>query len=198
MGNIKPSMSFMLKWANIVLDSSKQSKNKSRKYLMSSRLRVLMNYTYGEDEVVRRWLIGEMPLKGLRCSRACRMFIANLTWGLTIGTWCCLCDHALLTPINSHVNKQHQYLTQRLLSELGELLYWSLYSHFNSSVSYKRSRMHTTLTLSECGWWEKGGLDLFCLVIIDHWHSHQMEMTPKIVKKFLFLTHFCNIKRKQY
>lgn len=71
-----------------------------------------------------------------------------LTLGLTIGVWCCLCDHAPLTPINSHVNKQHQYLTHRSLSVLAELPYWSFRSHFNSSISYKRSKTLKALTLA--------------------------------------------------
>jgi len=84
-----------------------------------------------------------------------------LTWGLTIGIWCCLYDHAPLTPINSHVNKRHQYLTHRPLSVPVELLYWSLHSPFNSSISYKRSKMLKALTLAEGGWWARE-LNLFC------------------------------------
>lgn len=75
-----------------------------------------------------------------------------LTLGLTIGVWCCLDDHAPLTPINSHVNKQHQCLTHGSLFVLAELPYWSLRSNFNSSISYKRSKTLKVLTLAEGGW----------------------------------------------
>lgn len=112
--------------------------------------------------------------------------------GLAIGTWCCLSDHALLTPINSHVNKQHQYLTHSVLSVPGELLYWSLYYHFNSSISYKRSKMHTALTLAECGWWGRE-LDLFCWCSVNAsaliwWKGHK-----ELLQSFHFW-HFCNTK----
>lgn len=101
------------------------------------------------------------PLKDWDVTEHAKCLCLTLTRGLTIGTWCCLCDHAFLTSINSHVNKQDQYLTHSLLSVPGELLYWSLYYHFNSSISHKRSKMHTALTLTECGWWGRE-LDLFC------------------------------------
>lgn len=102
-----------------------------------------------------------------------------LTWGLTIGIWCCLSDHAPLTPINSHVNKRHQYLANRPLSVLPQLLHWSLHSNFNSSISYKRSRMLEALTLAEGFWWAKE-LNLFCWCLAAAtapigWNGHQKE-----------------------
>lgn len=54
-----------------------KAKNIKPKRLMSSRLHVLITRTSGGDEVPSGWIIGEELLKGLRCYRACQMFIAN-------------------------------------------------------------------------------------------------------------------------
>lgn len=58
---------------------SLQNKAKSikPKHLMSSRLHVLITRTSGGDEVPSGWIISKELLKGLRCYRACQMFIAN-------------------------------------------------------------------------------------------------------------------------
>lgn len=101
-----------------------------------------------------------------------------LPLGLTIGVWCCLDDHAPLTPINSHVNKQHQCLTHRSLSVLAELPYWSLHSNFNSSISYKRSKTLKASTLAEGGWSTRE-LNLFFGVFGVCQQAHQLKGTQQ-------------------
>lgn len=113
--------------------------------------------------VCLRRIINEMYPKDWDVTEHAKCLQLIPTWGLTIGIWCCLGDHAPLTPINRHVNKRHQYLTRRSLSLLVELSYWFVHFHFNSSISYKKKQNSQGIDPG-WGWLMSEGINLFLLV----------------------------------
>ena len=84
-----------------IVSLQNKAKNIKPKRLMSPRLHVLITRAPGGDKVRSGWIIGEELLKGLRCYRACQMFIANPD--ARVNDWC------LMLPPRPRSSDSNQY-----------------------------------------------------------------------------------------